>query len=44
MNNRFGLKDFIQIVLLGAIPTIALALAAAVVFEAATSLAKGRAG
>ncbi|ONX72032.1 ABC transporter permease [Burkholderia cenocepacia] len=33
-----------DLVLLGAIPTIALALAAAVVFEAATSLAKGRAG
>ncbi|AIO36526.1 ABC transporter permease [Burkholderia pseudomultivorans] len=33
-----------DLVLLGAIPTIALALMAAVVFEAATSLAKGRAG
>jgi len=33
-----------DLVLLGAIPTIALALASAVVFEAATSLAKGRAG
>ncbi|BAX60911.1 ABC transporter permease [Burkholderia stabilis] len=33
-----------DLVLLGAIPTIALALAAAVVFEAATSLAKERAG
>ncbi|MGS0894652.1 ABC transporter permease [Burkholderia stagnalis] len=32
-----------DLVLLGAIPTIALALAAAVVFEAATTLAKGRA-
>ncbi|AOK08214.1 MULTISPECIES: ABC transporter permease [Burkholderia] len=31
-----------DLVLLGAIPTIALALAAAVVFEAATTLAKGR--
>ena len=33
-----------DLVLLGAIPTIALALASVVVFEAATSLAKGRAG
>jgi osmoprotectant transport system permease protein len=31
-----------DLVLLGAIPTIALALTAAVVFEAATTLAKGR--
>ena len=33
-----------DLVLLGAIPTIALALVAAVIFEAATTLAKGRAG
>ena len=33
-----------DLVLLGAIPTIVLALVAAVIFEAATTLAKGRAG